>query len=157
MANLLTALFWVLLTLLGVLVGALQRRGRDYYPANLLMGLAIGTQGVFWVGLLPLFGFSVPALRLWAGQARAGLWANGVGILLLFWALWLVWQTNHARRGSAMDLTGHASPPTPGMVNEAASVIAHARDEGTVTTGDVRVMLDRERALDEKLTRRGGG
>ena len=135
---------WPLLTLLGVVAGARQRKGKAYWPAALLMGLALGTQGVFWLALLPLFGGDVAALRAWAAATRAGLWANGAGIALLLWAWWLVERVNRARPGSAIDPAGHLSPPLPEQVEEALHVIARA-DRHDLLNREQRRLLEEER------------
>lgn len=126
---------WLALSLLGLLCGTLQRRGRDYYPANLLVGLALGSQGVFYVFFaFVVFRGDVAALRAWAGASHAALYVYGGEIALVLWAIRLVVRVNRGRRGSAADLTGHLSPPTPEMVAEALAIIQRADRHGLLTS-----------------------
>jgi len=129
-ADVLTIGLWFLVALLGVLAGSLQRRGRDYYPANLLLGLACGTNSVFYLALLGGFRGDVGALRQWSLDTRAGLWVNLATILILLWSLYLVVRANRAKPGSALDLAGHAGPPTTEQIDEALAVLERSDHHG---------------------------
>jgi hypothetical protein len=142
LADLATVGCWLALSLLGVLCGALQRRGRDYYPANLLLGLALGSQGVFYLAFVLVFRGDVAALRAWAAATRAALWIYGGELTLALWALWLVWRVNRGRRGSSADITGHLSPPTPEMVAEAVAIVTRAERHGMLNEVTARWLAE---------------
>lgn len=119
----LTVGLWFAVGLLGVLVGTLQRRGRDYYPANLLLGLACGVNSVFYLALLGGFRGDVDALRRWSLDTRAGLWVNVATLVVLLWALYLIIRANRQAAGGALDMTGQTGPPTAEQVTEAFAVL----------------------------------
>lgn len=145
---------WVALSVLGVLCGALQRRGRDYYPANLLIGLALGSQGFFYVFFAVLFRADIGALRAWAAATHAALYIYGLEIAVALWANGLVWRVNRGRAGSAADLTGHLGPPTPEMVEEALVVIDRGDRHGVMNAVQ-RKWLREDRDL-ARAARRAG-
>lgn len=118
---------WLLAGLGGLLVGTLQRRGKDYWPANTLLGLAYGSDKVMFFALTNLaFGGDADAFRAWASAVRLGLYACGGSFLLLAWALWLVVRVNRARAGGSVDLAGHTGPPTEEQAREALFVLTSA-------------------------------
>lgn len=134
---------WLALSLLPLVCGAAQRRGRDYYPANLLVGLALGSQGVFYVFFVfVVFRGDVGALRAWAGPSRAALYIYGGEIALVLWAIRLVWRVNRGRRGSSADLSGHLSPPTPEMVAEAVAIVQRAENHGMLNEVTARWLAE---------------
>lgn len=118
---------WLLVGLGGILVGTLQRRGKDYWPANALLGLACGAPPVMYLGLSYLaFAGDSEAFRQWAGAVRLGLWAWGACLALLAWALYLVLRVNRAREGSSMDIWGRPRTPSEEQVAEALHVVRRA-------------------------------
>lgn len=123
MADRLTGLSWLALGFLGLFAGVWQRRGRDYYPANMLLGLCIGSPGVFWLFWYAYFWGDLDTLRAWSGRTNASLWLYGVEVPMVLWALWLVFRVNTGRAGSAADLTGHLGPPTTEMVEQALVIL----------------------------------
>lgn len=118
--------FWLFFALAGLLCGLLQRRGKDYFPANAFLGFAVGAQGVFYLAMLAVFGGNVAAMRDWAVATRAALWVYGAAALLVCWAIYLVIRANRAKPGSAMDSAGKAHPPTVDQVEEALATLERA-------------------------------
>lgn len=122
---------WLIGGLGGLLVGTLQLRGKDYWPANTLLGLAYGSDKAMYFGLTQLvFHGDAAAFRAWAGPARIGLVAWGVAFGLLIWAFYLVVRVNSARNGSSIDLWGRARPPSEAQVLEAGWVWLRAARHG---------------------------
>lgn len=124
----LTGLAWLALCLLGLVAGGAQRRGRDYYPANLLFGLCVGSPGAFWLFWFSYFHEDLDMLRAWSARTHASLWLSGCEVLLMLWVIYLIVRVNRARPGSAADLAGHLGPPTHEMVRQAHGVIERADD-----------------------------
>ena len=149
-----TAALWVLLGLLGLLAGSLQRRGRDYYPANLLLGLAIGAPFAFYLTMWAAFGFRLGAMLTWARMVNSSMYVYGAMAALAAWSLYLVIRTNVAKPGSAMDLAGHAGPPTDEQIEEALSVLERGDHHQVMTViqrwkarGWLRLMRARKAAV----------
>lgn len=123
---------WMLGGLGGLLVGTLQKRGKDYWPANTLLGLAYGSDKFMYYAFSELaFHGDVDAFRTWAGHVRLGLWAWGASFLLLTWGLYLVTRVNAAKNGSSMDLWGRPRPPTKEQAYEAAWVLLRYSRHGS--------------------------
>jgi hypothetical protein len=118
---------WTAIGMFGMLIGGLQQRGRDYWPANLVFGLGAGAPSVMYVSFAQLtFHGDVPAFTAWARASHLGVWAWGCSGLLMAWALYLVWRVNHGQAGSAASLTGHLDRPTPEMIDGALAIIERA-------------------------------
>ncbi len=118
---------WLLVGICGILVGSLQRRGKDYWPANALLGLAVGVVPVlYFVFTTVIFQGDVEALRLFALRTNMAVFAWMFCLLLLAWALFLVIRVNTAREGSSLDLWGQVRPPTRSQTREALSVISRS-------------------------------
>lgn len=122
---------WTLLGIGGVFVGSMQRRGRDYFPANLVLGLALGAPSVLYLTFAQfIFGGDLIEFSRWAQQVKVGVWGLGSSILLLAWATFLVMRVNYARAGSSLDLLGRPAPPTEDQVSEALHIIDRAVRHG---------------------------
>lgn len=122
---------WLLVGLGGILVGSLQQRGKDYWPANLFLGLACGASPTMYFGLVHLaFDGNSAAFRAWAGPVRLGVYAWGASLVLLAWALYLVVRVNQARDGGSIDIWGRARPPTEAQAREAGHVLLRATRHG---------------------------
>lgn len=142
MADKFTGLAWLALGFLGLAAGASQRRGRDYYPANLLLGLCVGSPAVFWLFWWAMFRGDLPALRSWASRTHASLWLYAGELAIVCWALWLVWRVNTGRAGSSADLTGHLGPPTPEMVEQALVILDRAERHDLLNDVQVKWMQE---------------
>lgn len=118
---------WLLVGVGGIMVGVLQRRGKDYWPANALLGLACGVVPTLNFTLAELaFEGDTEAFRRWAIQAHLALWGWGTCIFLLLWAFYIVMRINHASKGSSVDLLGRTGKPSDEQIEEALSVIERA-------------------------------
>lgn len=158
---------WLLGGVGGMLVGILQRHGKDYWPANTMLGLAYGADKALYFGLLHLaFGGDVAAFRVWATAARLGLFAWGASAALLLWGLYLVVRVNRARDGSGIDLWGRPRPPSEEQAREALFVLARAHRHqlaNVLMLPEYRELLGYLRRQEigdlvaAELARRGGG
>lgn len=167
---------WLLGGLCGLLVGTLQRQGKDYWPANTMLGLAYGSDKILYFVLAKLlFAGNTDAFRAWATAVRAGVYAWGASFFLLAWGFYLVLRVNQARNGSSIDIWGRARPPTEQQAREALHVIRRYGNHHTANLlmlpeyGEfvaymrrqdvgplVEAELARWRALDKAHDRRGG-
>lgn len=125
-ADISTAIAWLALGLLGFLAGVIQRRGRDYFPANMLLGLCIGVPGVYWLFWYARFGGDLDALRAWSGPAHAALWLYAAEVALAAWALFLAVRVNLGRAGSSANYAGQLTSPTHEMIDGALEIIERA-------------------------------
>lgn len=129
----LTIGYWLGLTLGGLFVGALQRDGRHYFPANLLLGLAIGTPAIFYLTVLALVGGDLGRVVWLAATYHTARFLYPVQLAILLWALYLVVRVNLGRPGSRIDIFGRVRPPTATMVEDALIVVERGERHGLLT------------------------
>lgn len=119
---------WLLVGAGGIVVGAIQKRGKDYWPANAMLGLAAGTVPVFYFTVVNwVFSNNVALFRLWVATNHVAIFAWGLCSFLLGWALFLVIRINRSRDGSSVDIWGRVRPPSAEQAVEALHVLKRAR------------------------------
>jgi hypothetical protein len=122
---------WLVVGAGGIAVGAIQKRGKDYWPANAMLGLAAGTVPVFYFTVVNwVFNGNVALFRVWVSVNHVAIFAWGLCSLLLGWALFLVVRINRARDGSSVDIWGRVRPPTTDQAVEALAVLRRATKHG---------------------------
>jgi hypothetical protein len=131
-ANEFQAFEWLVVGAGGIAVGAIQKRGKDYWPANAMLGLAAGTVPVFYFTVVNwAFNNNVALFRLWVANNHVAIFAWGLCSALLGWALFLVVRVNRALDGSSVDIWGRVRPPTAEQAIEALAVLRRAMKHGT--------------------------
>lgn len=149
-ADKLQGCFWVGFALVGLLTGALQKRGYDYFPANLLLGLALGLPGTFYLTVLTVLG-SVEAVRQWATAYRVVLIVYSLQLAMACWAFFLVTRVNGAKPGSTVDIWGRIGLPHERTIERALAIIGRA-DRHDMLNAITRGWLGRDLSL-RKATR----
>lgn len=132
-ADLLTLFYWLYIPLGILLVCALQRDGRHYWPAYLIVGVAVAVPTAFYLGALVIVG-TVDAVRDFAAAYRTTLVTYPIQALLVTWALALVVRVNLLPLGSRVDLLGRKRAPNARQIECAIVTIQRAERHGLMTT-----------------------
>lgn len=132
-ADVLTLFYWVYLSFGVLVVCALQRDGRHYFPAFLMVGVAVAVPAAFYLGILPFVG-NVEAVRQFAIAHRVTAILYPIQCALLTWALYLALRVNTAPLGTRVDLLGRRKPPNARQIECAIVTIQRAERHGLMTT-----------------------